>query len=213
MASLRMVAVALVALAGCMPMAPVYVSHLTVAPPTLMVAKKAPAPLYIVLDPAKVPDKVVIAGGELKPVDVFELHTFVRRDLKRAMEAFFHKVEVVGPEFAPPPRAWVADVRVDNLALAVNKAADPSARYVAAQIFGQMTWAFALRRVEADEYAYSFAGTSVGTYSMANVADTPRAFASAFEVAVASMVRGFVDKGVDTSAAKPPPPGRRPTGG
>ncbi|MEP7121589.1 MAG: hypothetical protein ABJE95_11785 [Byssovorax sp.] len=38
-----------------------------------------------------------------------------------------------------------------------------NAANVAAQIFGQMTWAFALRPGEAKDYLYSFAATSIGT--------------------------------------------------
>ncbi len=186
------------ALAGCMPMAPVYVSQLKVAPPVLMVAKKSNQPLYIVLDPAKVPDQVVIPGGELKPLDVYEMQTFVRRDLKNAMAAFFKTVEVVGPDFVPPSRpCWVADVRIDSVAMAVNKASDTNAQYIAAQVFGQITWAFAMRPAKADDYAYSFADTSVGTYSLTSVSETGKMFESAFEVAITTMVKGLIEKGVD----------------
>lgn len=191
----------LVLLNSCMSlsMKPVYVSKLQVAPPTLMIARKSQAPLLIVLDPQKVPDQVIIPEGELKEIKVFEVRTFVQRDLKDAMLTFFQTVEVVAPGFTPPEEPyWVADVRVDKLGTKVFKAVNANnAAQVAAEIHGEITWAFAMRPNTVDDYVYSFAGSSVGSYSMTHVSQTDQMFASAFESAVTSMVKGMVDKKVD----------------
>lgn len=190
-------ALAAVGVSGC-AMAPVKVSELQVMPPSLLIAKKASRPLFIVLDPSKVPDSVVIPEDELKEIKVFELQTFVKRDLKRAMETFFDRVEIVAPDFKFPDGAYMrADVRIDKLTARVEKAMDAgNAANVAAQIFGEMTWAFALRPSEATEYLYSFAAASKGKYSMTHVSETPKLFASTFEVAISELLKGMTDKGV-----------------
>ena len=185
----------LVGLPGC-SMAPVHVAQLQVAPTTPMVANKSDQPLRIVLDPAKVPDSYVIPKGETKKVDVFELQTFVSRDLKKAMEAFFTTVEVVPPS-APPPTGpyWVGDVRIDELSILVDKATAGSV--TAYQAHGRIKWAFALRPSTANDYAFSFAGETVSDAAMTTVNDTVTIFQNAFELAISSMVKSLVDKGVD----------------
>ena len=191
------IALAVAGMSSC-AMAPVRVSQLQVTPPSLLVARKASRPLFIVLDPSKVPDSVVIPEDELKEIQVFELHAFVKRDLKRAMENFFDRVEVVPPDFKFPDGAFVrADVRVDRVTARVVKAVEVGdASNVAAQIFGEMTWAYALRPSEAPDYLYSFAAASKGKYSMTHVSETPKLFASTFEVAISELVEGMVDKGI-----------------
>jgi hypothetical protein len=184
---------------GCvgMPMAPVHVSQLQVSPPSLIVAKRAPAPLYIVLDPSHVPDEYVIPQDELKEIRISELQTFVRRDLKRAMETYFEKVEVVAPGYAfPAPPYWKADVRIDSLRSKVIKATDNQSGAVAAQIFGEITWAFAIGPTGSSDYLFSYAGHSVGNYSMTHVSESGKMFASAFETALGDLLQAFTEKKV-----------------
>jgi hypothetical protein len=160
-----LVAIGLI-LPGCV-MAPVHVKTLTVQPPSLMVARKVERPLFIVLDPAKVPDTVIIPEDELKEIQVYEVQEFVRRDLKLAMESFFTHVEVVDPSHPLPPAHVRADVKINKLGMRVSKVMNThNASQVAAGIYGEMTWGFALRPVEAEEYLFSYAGASKGAYSL-----------------------------------------------
>jgi hypothetical protein len=131
-------------------------------PPNLMVAKKIERPLYIVLDAAKVKntwalDTAPCATGTrgCEHFNVLDVHEFVRRDLKRAMENYFTTVRVVtGNDALPTTPYVVADVKVDDLKI------HAMVRGMLTYEIIQMTWGFALRPSDKSEYVYSFAGTS-----------------------------------------------------
>lgn len=181
---------------GACSMAPVHVSKVEVSPPSLMVAKKLSRPLFIVLDPERVPDYVHIPQSDVKEVHVHELRTFVRRDVKKAMETFFQRVEVVEPGYAFPSEPhYVADIKIDKLGTRFDKAT--SGGYTAGRVFGTMTWSFAIRPSGADSYMYSFASTAVGDVVLTHVSETPKMFGSTFDVAIAELIEGMVDKEID----------------
>ena len=131
-------------------------------PPSLMVAQKITRPLYIVLDAAKVKDTWDIAtpgcalnAAGCERFQVTDVQEFVRRDLKKAMEAYFSRVEVVdSPKAIPAVDHVVGDVKIDAMTLRETVTG------ALTHVFIQMTWGFALRRSEAAEYSYSFAGTA-----------------------------------------------------
>ncbi len=136
-------------------------------PPSLMVARKIQRPLYIVLDASKVKDTWPLetascatgtAGCErFKLIDFQE---FVRRDLRSAMMNYFERVEVVDSAQALPPTPHVvADVKVDAIRLNALVRG-----YLTYQLI-EMTWGFALRGSDQQEYAYSFAGTAASNDS------------------------------------------------
>lgn len=131
-------------------------------PASLMIAQKIDRPLYIVLDPTRVKKTWPIAtagcatgGADCEHFALKDVDQFVRRDLKTAMETYFSHVEVVESSQALPatPHA-VADVKIDDIKL------DELVRGGATYAIIEMTWGFALRKSEATEYAYSFAGTA-----------------------------------------------------
>ncbi len=131
-------------------------------PPNLLVARKIDRPLYLVLDPARVRNEWSLAtapceiGGDgCERFKLFDVQEFVRRDLKRAMESYFTRVELVAPgQPIPAGAAVVADVKIDDIRI------HPLVRGPLTYEIIQMTWGFALRRSEDKDYAYSFAGTS-----------------------------------------------------
>ncbi len=131
-------------------------------PPVLMVARKIDVPLYVVLDQSHVKDTwdletapCATNAPRCERFKLFEAQSFVRRDLKAAMESYFSRVEIVdSADGLPPTPHVVADVRVDDFRLNALQRGP----YVYQLI--EMTWAFALRPSGQDDYAYSFAGTS-----------------------------------------------------
>jgi hypothetical protein len=131
-------------------------------PASLLIAQKIERPLYIVLDPARVKKTWAIStapcathAAGCEHFNLTDVDQFVRRDLKRAMENYFSRVEVVeSAEAVPATPHVVADVKIDDIKL------DELVRGGATYAIIEMTWGFALRKNEASEYAYSFAGTA-----------------------------------------------------
>jgi hypothetical protein len=136
-------------------------------PPSLMVARKIQRPLYIVLDTSKLKDTwqletaaCATGAGGCEHFNLLDFQEFVRRDLRTAMTNYFSRVEVVDSAQALPNTPHVvADVKVDNIRL--NALVRGSLTY---QLI-EMTWGFALRGSDQQEYAYSFAGTSTSNDS------------------------------------------------
>jgi hypothetical protein len=166
----------------------------TPKPASLLVARKIERPLYIVLDPARVRDVAPIATAACETespgcerFSVLDVHTFVRRDLKRAMEAYFTQVEVVAPgQPVPAGPAVVAEVKVDSLRLR------PLVRGPLTYQLIEMTWGFALRRSEDADFSYSFAGTATS-------GDSYRTFEAGLgqlvEDAIPSMLKKWTESG------------------
>lgn len=137
-------------------------------PASLLIARKVDRPLYIVLDPARVKDTwelatpscAVPSGVACEHFKLFNVHEFVRRDLKSAMENYFTRVEIAAPGQAPPSGPHVvADVKIDDIKL--RDAVTSRLTYTLIE----MTWGFALRRGEDNDYTYSFSGTAASSES------------------------------------------------
>lgn len=136
-------------------------------PPSLMVARKIQRPLYIVLDATKVKDTWPIETAACatrsmgcEHFNLMDVQEFVRRDLSAAMQNYFSRVEVVTSQEALPKTPHVvADVKIDDIRL--NALVRGQLTY---QII-EMTWGFAMRGSDQQEYAYSFAGTSASNDS------------------------------------------------
>jgi hypothetical protein len=195
-----MLASAATLVVGC-SMPPVHVKELQVSPPALMVSKKVQAPLYLVLDDARVPDYVHIPETDVKELHVYEVQTFVTRDLKRVMELFFARVEVVPPSFTPPTTPhYVAQVQINALSTSVDKVMTQSSRGGVAQtgrIFAAMDWGFALRAGDEDQFMFSFANKTVGDTALVMVDEAPRMFTGAFDVALRQLVDRLQQEQID----------------
>lgn len=137
-------------------------------PANLMIARKVDRALYIVLDPARVkntweldtPSCAIPNHAGCEHFKLFNVHEFVHRDLKAAMENYFTRVEVVAPGQTPPSSPHViADVKIDDI-----KLRDVVAGHLTYTLI-EMTWGFAMRRGEDKDYAYSFGGTAESSES------------------------------------------------
>lgn len=179
----------------------VNVATMDVVSPQHLIGKKIPRELLVVVDPSRVPDEYVIPQGEIVRTDIHRLQSFVARDLARVFGGYFDRVTVVAPGFAAPTgRYAVLDVSIDNLRVAVFKVAEATnGGRQAARVLGEMTWAAAIRLGEDDEYIFSFAGTSLGTYSITRGPEAQAAFRSAFEVALSDLMSSYVDKDVQNA--------------
>jgi len=163
-------------------------------PPSLMVVHKIARPLYLILDPARIRDTAEIKAASGHYV-ITDMQAFVTRDLKEAMQAYFERVEVVAPGTVLPPNSFLADVKIDNL-----RSHDIPHGYLTSTVL-ELTWGFAIRRVDASDYAFSFAGTesSSGAYPSAAVG-----CAQAVEAALTAMLMKLINEhGIDALADKP----------
>lgn len=179
------------------------VRELAVTPPSLMIAKKNPRTLVLVLDPAKVPAEVpVLVGGADHGGKLTDVTEFVRRDLKKAFSAFFDDVRVMAPgEAGAPQTCVVADVKIDRVEVLVAGSRPDG---VLTQYAGSaaITWGFALRPSEASDYLYSFAGESVGSPGE----DPALVFRSMFERAITDLLKGYTEKQIHQRLLELPPP-------
>jgi hypothetical protein len=163
-------------------------------PPNLMVARKIERPLYIMLDATRVKDiwametsACATGSSACERFDLLDVHTFVRRDLKVAMENYFSRVVVVESRGALPSTPHVvADVKVDDIRL------NTLVRGALGFTLIEMTWGFAMRRSEQQDYAYSFAGTagSNDSYPTFEVG-----CATLIENAIPAMLKKWVEEG------------------
>jgi hypothetical protein len=144
-------------------------------PASLLVAKKIPRTLYLVLDPARVKDSWEM-HGDGGHFALKEFQAFVRRDLKDAMQTYFERVEVVkaGDPIPAGPHV-IGDVKVDKVAL--HDLNTGRLTYTAIE----MTWSFAMRPSESQDYAFSFGGTATSSESYPT-----------FEVGCAQMIESAI---------------------
>ncbi len=186
----------LASLSGCAwgspAMRPVDVSALSVRPPELMVAAKIDAPLMLVLDPRDVPDEVVVERDGVKPMRVTNLRTFVREDLRAAMLGYFEEVEVVGERRARSTQGVhvVGRVKVKSLEMFVIEAEGVQ------QVRGGIQWSFALLVPGEEEFSFSWAGTTRGSYGLTEVSETPHMVESTLSVAITQMLEGYAARKV-----------------
>jgi hypothetical protein len=181
--------------------AQVSASLLSLKPPALLVARRSPRVLYIVLDPQRVPVKLGPVKWDLSQQYLTDVDQFVRRDLAKTLGNYFERVEVVAPGFAPPLDMYViADVKVDGL----------TSEVVGEFAFSVFTWAFALRPGESGDYLFSFAGQA-----RSNPARSPQEMLrSVLENALTDLVKAYADKDVHRKVLELPtgdPPQGTPT--
>jgi hypothetical protein len=195
LASLRRAAFALLALAiaGC-SLQPVYTSHLYVRPAMPIVATRIERPLYIILDPAQVPDQYTIPAGTIKELTIYEIRDFVRRDLRGTLATYFAHVEVVAPGAPIPDDALVALVQIQGFAMdsqgaesmgyAVGASGVAPVYTSSVSAHGRMDWAFAIRAPGERDYAFSFSERASSTTALVTSYDSPQVMASTYTAAL-----------------------------
>jgi hypothetical protein len=103
------------------------------------------------------------------------------------MENYFSHVEVVtSPQALPATPHVVADVKIDDLRL------NDLVRGALTHTLVEMTWGFALRPSQQDDYAYSFAGTAVSNDSYPTF---EAGCATLIENAIPAMLKKWTEEG------------------
>jgi hypothetical protein len=183
-------------LAGCSPIivgpSQMSLQQIAVSPPMPLVAQKSPRPLYIVLDPARVPDVMpVLVNGVNQGGQMGNMHLFVVRDIQRAFASYFDHVSVVAPGQAPTSGdALIVDVRLDRLATVSQVIQHRS--WVEVMGRPSLNWAVGLRAANASEFIWSFAGSSQG-----DLTNNPQVmYQSLFEHAVMDMLKDYAQQHV-----------------
>jgi hypothetical protein len=168
--------------------------NVSAKPASLMVARKIERPLYLVVDAARVKDTWELAtascatgGADCANFKLMDVQHFVRRDLRTAMGNYFSRVEVVDAASALPSTPHVVgDVKIDNIRL--NALVRGHLTY---QII-EMTWGFALRGSDQQDYSYSFAGTATSGDSYPTF---EAGCAQLVEGAIPAMLKHWTEKG------------------
>ena len=161
---------------------PVDVKTLSPKPPTIMVAKKLEVPLYIVLDPTRV--KPEYAAPRIEKLK--NMQSFVTRDLTRVMGEYFSEVKIVSSASeAPKERAVIADVKVDEFK---SETAILSGNGYTVLV---MTWSFAIRTSDSEDYLFSFAG-------IAKSEPNQKSFDDAVTNLIENALTGLLDKWAST---------------
>jgi len=177
-------------------MQPVYVDRLGLDYPSPMVATRIQQPLYLVLDPDRVPDRVTVREPSMKNIEVFHIRAWVQQILPDALKRFFANVEVVGPDAQLPTTPhMVADVEVRSIGAIVDKAVGNTG--VAARVYGTMTWGIAIRRSGEKNYAFSYSASVQGVKPLTHVSETDMMYGSTFSMAIGEMNKRLVEGGLE----------------
>jgi hypothetical protein len=166
--------------------------QITLSPPVPLVARKSPRPVYLVLNPAKVPSEMpVFVNGASQGGQMRDTQLFVERDLQRAFANYFDQVSVVTPAQVPTfGAAVIVDVRLDRLATVSQTIEDQSSVEVRGR--ASLNWSIALRPANASDYLWSFTGSSQGDLT----SDPQVAYRSLFEHAIADMLKDYAQQHV-----------------
>jgi hypothetical protein len=184
--SVRAALLALVmAVAGC-AMSPVDARVLSPNVPQPQDTRRLEQALYIVLDPAKLPDAMLATGQGVKPIEVTGLHAFVERDLHKTMSQLFARVVVAPPSLrAPEELFFTGQVLVNALTTFTQPVAPGSAEL---GVFVRMQWSLHIRAYGAPADAFVYQGTAQSTKPIVSVRETSPAFNSLIEDALLRLV-------------------------
>ncbi|MBL9106333.1 MAG: hypothetical protein JNL82_35755 [Myxococcales bacterium] len=187
--SLRAGALALLmAVAGC-AMAPVDARALTPNVPQPQDTRRIEIPLYVILDPAKLPDAMTAQGPGVKPIEVSGLHAFVERDLQKALSQLFSRVVVAPPSTAAPAETFFTGMVLINSLTTFTQAVAPGSSDKA--VFMRMQWSLHIRAYGAPADAFVYQGTAQSTVPITSVRETSPAFNSVLEDALARLLAHF----------------------
>ncbi len=170
---------------GC-AMQPVDARTLTPNVPQPADTRRIEIPLYIILDPLKLPEVMMAQGNGVKPIEVMGLHAFVERDLQKTLSQVFASVTVAPPS-APAPSGlfFTGEVLVSALS---TYAGPPAAGSSTAGAYPRMQWSLHIRAYGAPADAFVYQGTAQGLVPVTSVRETAPAFQSLFEDALARLV-------------------------
>jgi hypothetical protein len=177
-----------VAVAGC-AMAPVDARVLSPNLPQPQDTRRIEIPLYIILDPAKLPDSMTATGQGVKPIEVSGLHSFVERDLQKTLSQVFARVVVAAPSApAPAELFFTGQVLINSLTTFTQPLAPGSAD---SGVYMRMQWSLHVRAYGAPADAFVYQGTAQGSKPITSVRETSPAFTSLLEDALSRMLAHF----------------------
>ena len=170
---------------GC-AMQPVDARSLVPQVPQPIDTRRIELPLYIVLDPLKLPDTMTAGGTGVKPVEVTGLHAFVERDLQKALSQVFASVTVAPPGTpAPTGIFFTGEVLINSLTTVVGPPA-PGTDTGGAQ--ARMQWSLHIRAYGAPADAFVYQGTAQGAVAITSTRATAPAFQSMLEDALVRLM-------------------------
>lgn len=192
---------ALAAIAACAT-DPVHTTQLRIQPTRPLVAHRIVRPLYVVLDPAQVPDHYTIPPGSVKEIQIFEIREFVRRDLRAALTAVFEQVDIVEPTDAQlPVGTLTATVQIQRFGAVPDQTGSNAMR-----VTTQMGWSFAIAVKGQREFLFSSTETVTGGFAMTTVTQTPEGLQSTYQLALEHLLAKLADPAVLARLEPPPVP-------
>jgi hypothetical protein len=169
-------------------MHPVHIDEMETRIPQPGELRRIEYPLFIILDPAKLPDTMTAYGQGVKPIEVYGLHSFVSRDLQRTMSQLFTTVTVAPPSTPAPTGVFLTgEVLVNSMSSFVGTRGPntPSGVYV------RMQWSFRIRAYGAPADAFIYQGTAESTMPITSTKSTQPALQSLVEDALQRLVAHY----------------------
>lgn len=188
MTSLRTALLALALVATGCSMRPVDVSTMETKIPQPVELRRIEIPLFIILDPAKLPDAMTAIGPGVKPIEVSGLHTFVQRDMQRALTQLFTTVTVAPPSTPAPAGIFLTGEVLVNSLTTFSGTRGPG---TPAGVYVRMQWSFRVRAYGAPADAFVYQGTAESTAPINAVADTQVAFQTLLEDALRRLLAHY----------------------
>lgn len=118
-------------------------------PTNTEVVEPIPQTLYIVMDPAKVADDIMIQNSK----DSFSnFRSYLGDSLQKTFEPYFKNIEIVEPGFAAPAEAhFIADIEIHSLEAQGFTGGDAQKLI--------MQWSFAIKPSHETDNLFSYSGT------------------------------------------------------
>lgn len=170
-------------------MAPVDARALSPNVPQPQDTRRVEIPLYIILDPGKLPDAMTAQGPGVKPIEVSGLHAFVERDLQKTLTQVFAQVVVAPPSTPAPADLFFTGTVLVNSLTSFTQAVTPGSTDKA--VFMRMQWSLHVRAYGAPADAFVYQGTAQSTVPITSVRETAPAFGSLLEDALSRMLAHF----------------------
>jgi hypothetical protein len=166
--------------------------QIVLSPPVPLVGRKSARPVYIVLDPARVPDAMpVFVNGVNQGGQMRDMRLFVERDVRRAFANYFDHVSVVSPTQVPhSAESVIVDVVLDRLSTVSQTIENQTNIEVRGN--ASLNWSIALRPASVVEYLWAFTGSSRGDAT----SDPQVAYRTLLEHAITDMLRDYAQQHV-----------------
>ena len=179
-------------------MKPVHVAQLSPAVPSPLVARKAMLPAVVVVE--SIPDTYTTHKGQTKPIDIFELRTFARRDLRQLATSWFTTVHEEGGEPVDGPHVQIR-VSISKIGTSTTSsvssavAGDGIGTFATSSSGGYMDWSVAVQIAGEDGFVFSMTDRAPGANSISSIFGSEELVLGILESALVRFAQAYEQSG------------------